>query len=82
MLPVDEQGSVTAGMNFHLPRSALALPQRHAGAALLAERASELGLTMAALEAQLPHLPQLQHLSSRLHDIAARMPEFAHRDPE
>ena len=81
MLPVGEQGSATAGMNFHLPRSALALPQRHAGAALLAERASELGLAMAALEQQLPQLPQLQHLSVRLHDIAACMQEFAHRDP-
>jgi hypothetical protein len=39
----------TAGMNFHLPRATLALPQREAGTTLLAERANEIGNTVAAL---------------------------------
>ena len=39
----------TAGMNFHLSRTTLALPQREAGSTLLAERANEIGTTIAAL---------------------------------
>lgn len=39
----------TAGMNFHLPRSTLALPQHEAGSILLAERANEIGNSLAAL---------------------------------
>ncbi|MES2760036.1 MAG: ferritin-like domain-containing protein [Pseudomonadota bacterium] len=35
-------GAHNASMNFHLPRATLALPQRDAGMALLAERAHEL----------------------------------------
>jgi hypothetical protein len=35
-------GKQTAGLNFHLPRTTLALPQREAGTALLAERAREI----------------------------------------
>jgi hypothetical protein len=41
-----------AGMNFHLPRSGLALPQREAGAALLAERANEIALALEAAVAE------------------------------
>lgn len=74
-LPVERGSKVKAGMNFHLPRSALALPQRHAGAALLAERAHEIGLALAAVE---PSLPPLDGLSGRLADIAARLQEVAH----
>lgn len=39
----------TAGMNFHLPRATLALPQREAGSILLAERANEIGNTLAVV---------------------------------
>jgi hypothetical protein len=73
-LPVEEGARMTAGMNFHLPRSALALPQRHAGAALMAERASEIALALAAAETM---LPQLGALSARLRDVAASLRESA-----
>jgi hypothetical protein len=42
------KGKQTAGMNFHLPRTTLALPQREAGPALLAERAQELAAALKA----------------------------------
>lgn len=61
-LPLERGSSLNAGMNFHLPRSALGLPQRHAGAALLAEPAHEIGLALAAVE---PSLPPLNGLSGR-----------------
>lgn len=48
-MPASGQASQCAGMNFHLPRSGLALPQREAGAAVLAERASEIALALDAL---------------------------------
>ncbi len=55
-LPAVEGGSVHAGLNFHLPRSNLALPQREAGAALLAERAHEIALALGALARQCPQV--------------------------
>jgi hypothetical protein len=42
-------GSINAGMNFHLPRSILALPQRHASLALFQERLCELASALTAL---------------------------------
>lgn len=58
----------TAGMNFHLPRATLALPQREAGSILLAERANEIGNTLAALTEEL----QLADasLARKLHSVA------------
>ncbi|HYD95217.1 MAG TPA: ferritin-like protein [Noviherbaspirillum sp.] len=47
-LPAGE-GDTRAGMNFHLPRSTLALPQPHAARAVLAERAGEIAKALAAL---------------------------------
>ena len=58
----------TAGMNFHLPRATLALPQRAAGTILLAERANEIGNTLAALmeETRLADTS----LAQKLHSVA------------
>jgi len=58
----------TAGMNFHLPRATLALPQREAGSTLLAERADEIGHTLAALieETRLADTS----LARKLHSVA------------
>jgi hypothetical protein len=58
----------TAGMNFHLPRATLALPQRTAGSILLAERANEIGNTLAALmeETRLADTS----LARKLHSVA------------
>lgn len=58
----------TAGMNFHLPRATLALPQRETGSILLAERANEIGNTLAALaeETQLADTS----LARKLHSVA------------
>jgi hypothetical protein len=58
----------TAGMNFHLPRATLALPQRAAGTILLAERANEIGNTLAALmeETRLADTS----LARKLHSVA------------
>ncbi len=70
-LPVNAEGELRAGMNFHLPRSALALPQRHAGAALMAERASEIGLALGALAAQIPQIDPA--LAARMADLAASL---------
>jgi hypothetical protein len=55
-LPAGSDGAARAGMNFHLPRSGLALPQLGAGAALLAERANEIALALDALAADVPAL--------------------------
>lgn len=41
-LPANNRGTGAASMNFHLPRSTLALPHREGGLALLSERAIEL----------------------------------------
>jgi hypothetical protein len=57
-----------AGMNFHLPRSTLALPQRRAGTALLAERAREIADALSALAAEVPGADR--SLSDRLASIA------------
>lgn len=70
-LPADADGHSRAGMNFHLPRSALALPQRHAGTALMAERAQEVALALDGLASRIPALdPSLAHT---LRDIATRL---------
>jgi hypothetical protein len=43
LAPISATGAApAASMNFHLPRATLALPQRDAGMALMAERAHEL----------------------------------------
>ena len=60
-----------AGMNFHLPRSGLALPQAGAGPALLAERAHELALALDVLAAAQPALDA--KLAGRLRDVAASL---------
>jgi hypothetical protein len=62
-------------MNFHLPRSGLSLPQREAGAALLAERANEIALALDALAASVPGLdPKLgANLANELRDLAASL---------
>ena len=57
-----------AGMNFHLPRATLALPQRKAGATLLAERANEIGNTLAAL-AEETRIGNTS-LAEKLHSVA------------
>lgn len=62
------QTLVGAGMNFHLPRSTLALPERHSGKAVLAERAREIGCALQGLE------PTVTALGSGL---AARMSAVA-----
>lgn len=72
-LPADSDGATRAGMNFHLPRSALALPQRHAGTTLMAERAQEVALALDGLAAHVPALgPELAHT---LRGIATRLLE-------
>ena len=72
-LPADGNAQVNAGMNFHLPRSALALAQRHAGAALMAERANEIALALSSMENSGPKVPA--KLSQNLRDVAARLME-------
>ena len=72
-LPADGGAQVNAGMNFHLPRSALALAQRHAGAALMAERANEIALALAGMENSGPRVPP--KLAQNLRDVAARLME-------
>lgn len=49
----EDGAAPTAGMNFHLARATLALPQPAAGAAMLAERAREIGAAIQALPAGL-----------------------------
>lgn len=55
-LPAGAAPTPCAGMNFHLPRSGLALPQREAGPLLLAERANEIALALDVLGASVPGL--------------------------
>ena len=64
----------TAGMNFHLPRATLALPQREAGTALLAERANEIGNTVTTLmqETQLAD----PSLTKKLHSVAEALSDL------
>lgn len=76
-LPVNEEGALCAGMNFHLPRSALALPQRHAGAALLAERASEIALALGQLAESVPQVKP--DLAPRVAALAVELAEHASR---
>ena len=58
----------SAGMNFHLPRATLALPQREAGTTLLAERANEIGNTVAALMKGMQQSDT--SLARKLHSVA------------
>ena len=73
-LPADGEGKLRAGMNFHLPRSALALPQRHAGTRLMAERALEIALALDDAAASLPVLDPA--LGAQLRDIASQLQEL------
>ncbi len=74
-LPADAGGTLRAGMNFHLPRSALALPQRHAGTVLMAERANEIAL---ALDVEAARTPAVDAgLGARLRDIASQLNDVA-----
>jgi hypothetical protein len=61
-------GDETAGMNFHLARATLALPQRDAGSSFLAERANEIGNALAALAKDTQLIESF--LSQKLHSIA------------
>lgn len=70
-LPGGAEPGPRAGMNFHLPRSGLALPQPGAGPALLAERAHELALALDVLAASMPALDP--KLAGRLRDVAAAL---------
>jgi hypothetical protein len=64
-------GPQTAGMNFHLPRTTLALPQREAGPALLAERAHEIASAIAAARTAVPDIDPA--LADKLHALAKRL---------
>jgi hypothetical protein len=68
-LPAGDAPTPHAGMNFHLPRSGLALPQPGAGAALLAERAHEIALALEVLAASVPGLDA--GLAQQLRTVAA-----------
>jgi hypothetical protein len=70
-LPAGTEPTPHAGMNFHLPRSGLALPQAGAGPALLAERALELALALDVLAASHPALDA--KLAGRLREVAAAL---------
>jgi hypothetical protein len=70
-LPSGAEPTPRAGMNFHLPRSGLALPQAGAGPALLAERAHELALALDVLAASFPALDA--KLAGRLREVAAAL---------
>jgi hypothetical protein len=70
-LPVGTEPTPHAGMNFHLPRSGLALPQAGAGPALLAERAHELALALDVLAAAHPALDA--KLAGRVREVAAAL---------
>lgn len=70
-LPASTEPSPCAGMNFHLPRGGLALPQRDAGAALLAERANEIALALDVLAASCPGVDA--KLASQLRGVAAAL---------
>ena len=58
-------------MNFHLPRSGLALPQREAGPVLLAERANEIALALDTVALDIPALEPA--LAGRLRTLAATL---------
>ncbi|QYF91731.1 ferritin-like protein [Massilia sp. PAMC28688] len=72
-MPADAAGATRGGMNFHLPRSALALPQRHAGTALMAERAHELAMALELLAGEVPAVDGA--LAQTLRGIGARLLE-------
>ncbi len=69
-LPADDSG-MTAGMNFHLPRSTLALPQRESGRALLAERANELAHALDLAANDIPALDKT--LAEKLTRVAQQL---------
>jgi hypothetical protein len=71
-LPAGSAATPHAGMNFHLPRSGLALPQAGAGAALLAERAHEIALALEVLAQSVPGLDA--KLAEQLRAVAAALP--------
>ena len=77
-LPAGGEPRPHAGMNFHLPRSGLALPQVEAGAALLAERAHEIALALDVLGESVPGLDA--KLAQQLRDLAAALPTPATDD--
>ena len=67
--------AVTAGMNFHLPRHGLSLPQREAGAVLMAERAYEIALALDALAGRVPGLsPALAERVRLIGDLLQQQP--------
>ncbi len=68
LLPASDKGDQCAGMNFHLPRNGLALPQREAGMALLSERAHEIALALEVLRRDIPSLSPA--LAEQLRDVA------------
>lgn len=70
-LPAGSDATPHAGMNFHLPRSSLALPQAGAGAALLAERAHEIALALDVLARSVPGLDA--KLAEQLRTVAASL---------
>lgn len=70
-LPADNKGP-HAGMNFHLPRSTLALPQSHAAATMLSERASEIAAALRTLGAL---AGDAAPLAEKLFAIAHRLPD-------
>ena len=70
-LPAGSDPATHAGMNFHLPRSGLALPQAGAGAALLAERAHEIALALDVLADSIPGLDA--KLADQLRAVAAAL---------
>lgn len=65
------QGSDKAGMNFHLARSTLALPQRSSGKVLLAERARELAQALERLALEISELDK--GLAKRMESVADRL---------
>ena len=74
-LPASTEPLPCAGMNFHLPRGGLALPQSGVGLVLLAERANEIALALDALSDSIHGLDR--KLSSQLRDLAASLLESA-----
>jgi hypothetical protein len=70
-LPASAGPGPCAGMNFHLPRSGLALPQRGAAAALLRERANEIAQALDELAEAVPGVPA--PLAGQLRQLAASL---------
>ncbi|VXC11334.1 ferritin-like protein [Massilia sp. 9I] len=70
-LPASSEPLPCAGMNFHLPRSGLALPQSEVGPVLLAERANEIALALDALSDSVDGLDR--KLSAQLREVAASL---------